>query len=323
MEDIIKELVNSKNVIEKMIPEEHLAYTYWCPKNKDGDPEQKGFVLYAYGGSVLELYVKNKVVSFSLFDKEYLDTYLGNVSEKTKNDIKKTIAEVKNNVGGSRERLKRLLSMQTEDWALVLSAFRNRGYGLVGDKQYLERLRETVIAHNNTGKAGSVIKIIEMESKIPGAAAGKKPDMIGVRKEGEGIIFSYIEYKCTTGAMDGTHKPVDHYRDMKKYYTNKEYTYFENYDSLVGKSMLNSFAGAKKEMLFMFSNIDKEDGMTINKAVNGIERLKTEVEKDGLSTKVKIVMIPDENSVIRVKDIYTIEKALAKLKDMAKQKKRK
>ena len=172
--------------ISSNMPKDQVNYSFWCPKRTDKG--ELGYLLYFYGGDVLHIYIRNsdKKIGFSLnvhkYEKYFYDR--ANIYVKTWDKVKNKISVVKSN-GSPLDRLERLKSITKEEWKVMFDAYYYRAYIKKSDKdkQYLERARETVIAHNNTGSENDDIKIIEMESKIPGE--GKKPDLIAVRKDGE------------------------------------------------------------------------------------------------------------------------------------------
>ena len=321
-------LTECTNAVNGNIPKAHEDNVFWCPKDKDGRPDRPGLYLYAYGGCVLKLYLikpdrKEKwELHFSLFDTGYETKYFvdedGN-STWTR-ETRKKYDDAKNISGGSKARLERLLTLNERDWDIILNAFKTRAYAGIDGKRYLERARETVIAHNNNGEHKDSLKIIEMESRIREIKSGKKPDMIGVRSEGEDCVLSFIEYKCTSGAMEGVYGPVKHYDDMKNYFSKKDmFDYYESYDKRLGKPVLKKAADAEREILFLFSHVGIEDtrsGMSIQTALNGIYEVKGQAEADGLTDKVKAVILKDESGIIRREDIKSLDDAITQLKSM-------
>lgn len=303
-----------KKIIQKIsgfIPPEHLGYTFWCPKDMDGDIQRQGYILYAYGGWILKLYNFAGKTYLEMFDKKYEKYMDRSCSERIRAELSQKYKGKK--AGNSDTILSYLEEFGYEGWRAILDAFAERAYNFSeqGEKTYLERARETRIAHINDGSCKNGMKIIEMESRIP--EAGKKPDLIGVREEAGETIFSYIEYKCTESAMNGNSKPVEHFRDMQRYYK-KNFTYFESYDRRREKPVLRDIASAKKEILFLFSHvgqINNKYGMTFQKAINGIKRIADVAGAD--KDAVRIVILENENTVIRQSGIMTIERALEEL----------
>ena len=195
----IEALLKCKENIAAKFPERHKSHVFWCPKNKDADINKPGFFLYAYGGQVLQLYIDNDTLHFS-FNNSYDDYYEGHKGNPE-------IIKIKND-HVPNTRLEKLKKLDKTQWDQVFSAFENRAYSGKNGKMYLERCRETVIAHNNSDVSDEGIKIIEMESRIPKEIfpdkKPKKTDFVGVRINNGKPVLSFIEYKCTTGAMYGT-----------------------------------------------------------------------------------------------------------------------
>ena len=196
----ITKLQNVIKTINAKIVEARRKYTFWCPKDMDSEHKKQGYTLYAYGGRVLDLYLLNGVMRYSVWDKDY---------KSYSEEIDKIREILINKSGTADKKIARLTSISTEDWEKVLTAFKTWAEYIDNNKKttHFERMRETAIANKNQAFKNGNIKIIEMESRN---AIGKKPDLIGVRREKDNIILSYIEYKCTTAAMTGTQSPVEH-----------------------------------------------------------------------------------------------------------------
>lgn len=301
--------------IENKFSDEHKKNTFWCPKDMDVERKQQGYILYAYGGQVLKLYVVNGRIHFSLFDRDYERYFVTPERKKTWGKIKDKYDAAKKNEGNDQERLDRLMAIEDGDWEIILNAFKERADSPSGlNCKHFERSRQTAIARLNDGTHRGGVKIIEMESKM--RVKGKKPDLIGIRAEDDQVIFSYIEYKCTTSAMNGNCRPVDHLIDMKEYYKTN-YTYFEQYDQRLDENLvsLSAIGDTKKEMLFLFSHVGVEnskEGMTVQKAINGLNEMK----KYGLEEDVKIAIIKDEEEKICGRNIKSIDEALVDLEKM-------
>ena len=290
----IRALQNIIKSINKNIGETHRKYTFWCPKDMDSKHEKQGYTLYAYGGRVLDIYFLNGVIRYSVWNKDY-KSYSEEIDQIREILINKS--------GTTNEKIARLTSISTEDWKKVLTAFENWAEYIDDNKKttHFERMRETAIANNNQAFRNGNIKIIEIESRN---AIGKKPDLIGVRREKDNIILSYIEYKCTTAAMTGTQSPVEHYNDMKKYYKDKTPDIFESYFE---RSCWANTDGAKldvtldlknatKEIVFLFSHIDdsisnKTQGLTVQDVLTGLEEIQNVMDKND---DVKVLFIKNE-----------------------------
>lgn len=289
LQDVIK-TINAK------ILEAHSKYIFWCPKDMDREHKKQGYTFYAYGGRVLDLYFLNGVMNYSVWKKDYK-----NYSE----EIDKIREVLINNSGTANERIARLTSISTEDWEKVLTAFENWASFIEDDKKtHFERMRETAIANNNQAFTNGNIKIIEIESRN---AIGKKPDLIGVRREKDNIILSYIEYKCTTAAMTGTQSPVEHYKDMRKHYKDRTPAIFESYferscwENNDHAKPYDAFdlKKATKEIVFLFSHISDESNesnksqeLTMQDVLTGIKSIKAEMGSS--NDDVKIMFIKDE-----------------------------
>ena len=290
----IRALQNTIKSINNNVGETHRKYTFWCPKDMDSEHKKQGYTFYAYGGRVLDLYFLNGVINYSAWNKDY---------KSYSEEIDKIREILINKSGTTNERIARLTSISTEDWEKVLTAFETWAEYIDDNKKttHFERMRETAIANNNQAFTNGNIKIIEMESRI---TIGKKPDLIGVRREKDNIILSYIEYKCTTAAMTGTQSPVEHYNDMKKYYKDKTPDIFESYferscwantdeTKLDGTLDLKN---ATKETVFLFSHIDdsisnKAQGLTVQDVLTGLEEIQSVMDKND---DVKVLFIKNE-----------------------------
>lgn len=305
----MKRLIECKEKIDGNIPKKRRENTFWCPKNKDGDEKKPGFILYAYGGQVLQLYVSGNGIDLSLFNKKYTD-YL---EKEAKERLEKVYDKLKNDEDGSEERLKRLEEIVESDWDVILSAFESRAYGIKESHQHLERARETAIARRNDGCIPDGIKIIEVESRIP--AEGKKPDMIGVRMDQGQPVLSYIEYKCTKNAMNGNCRPVDHFIDMQKYYQ-CPFRYFEDFDKRLGEPVLlkGGIDKAKKEIVFLFSHVGKGNELTEQKVINSLRKI-LECKVKGSIEHVRVVIIKDEKCDIMEKDFLSVHDAIKQLEE--------
>ena len=258
----------------------------------DSGHKKQGYTLYAYGGRVLDIYFLNGVMRYSVWDKDY---------RSYSEEIDKIREILINKAGTANEKIARLTSISTEDWEKVLTAFKNWA------DTHFERKRETAIANNNQAFSNGNIKIIEMESRN---AIGKKPDLIGVRREKNNIVLSYIEYKCTTAAMTGTQSPVEHYKDMKKYYKDKTPDIFESYferscwantDGTKPDVSLD-LKNATKEIVFLFSHIDdnisnETQGLTLQDVLTGIKEIQSEMGKS--NDNVKIMFIRNEFDILK------------------------
>ena len=295
----ITKLQNVIKTINAKIVEARRKYTFWCPKDMDSEHKKQGYTLYAYGGRVLDLYLLNGVMRYSVWDKDY---------KSYSEEIDKIREILINKSGTADKKIARLTSISTEDWEKVLTAFEDWASFIEDDKKtHFERMRETAIANNNQAFTNGIIKIIEIESRN---AIGKKPDLIGVRREKDNIILSYIEYKCTTTAMTGTQSPVEHYKDMRKHYKDRTPAIFESYferscwENTDGTKLDVSLdlKNATKEIVFLFSHIDdnisnETQGLTLQDVLTGIKKIQSEMGKS--NDNVKIMFISNEFDILK------------------------
>ena len=311
----ITKLQNVIKTINAKIVEARRKYTFWCPKDMDSEHKKQGYTLYAYGGRVLDLYLLNGVMRYSVWDKDY---------KSYSEEIDKIREILINKSGTADKKIARLTSISTEDWEKVLTAFENWAEYIDDNKKttHFERMRETAIANKNQAFKNGNIKIIEMESRN---AIGKKPDLIGVRREKDNIILSYIEYKCTTAAMTGTQSPVEHYKDMKKYYKDRTPAIFESYferscwenNDKAKPDDAFDLKNATKEIVFLFSHITDENNesnksqeLTVQDVLTGIKAIKTEMGRS--NDDVKIMFIKDECERLKTDNKYmmTVQDAI-------------
>ena len=311
----ITKLQNVIKTINAKIVEARRKYTFWCPKDMDSEHKKQGYTLYAYGGRVLDLYLLNGVMRYSVWDKDY---------KSYSEEIDKIREILINKSGTADKKIARLTSISTEDWEKVLTAFKTWAEYIDNNKKttHFERMRETAIANKNQAFKNGNIKIIEMESRN---AIGKKPDLIGVRREKDNIILSYIEYKCTTAAMTGTQSPVEHYKDMKKYYKDRTPAIFESYferscwenNDKAKPDDAFDLKNATKEIVFLFSHITDENNesnksqeLTVQDVLTGIKAIKAEMGRN--NDDVKIMFIKDECERLKTdnKHMMTVQDAI-------------
>ena len=311
----ITKLQNVIKTINAKIVEARRKYTFWCPKDMDSEHKKQGYTLYAYGGRVLDLYLLNGVMRYSVWDKDY---------KSYSEEIDKIREILINKSGTADKKIARLTSISTEDWEKVLTAFKTWAEYIDNNKKttHFERMRETAIANKNQVFKNGNIKIIEMESRN---AIGKKPDLIGVRREKDNIILSYIEYKCTTAAMTGTQSPVEHYKDMRKHYKDRTPAIFESYferscwenNDKAKPDDAFDLKNATKEIVFLFSHITDENNesnksqeLTVQDVLTGIKAIKTEMGRS--NDDVKIMFIKDECERLKTdnKHMMTVQDAI-------------
>lgn len=313
MNENMKKVKDKKEKIEKMIPDDHRKYTFWSPKDFI-EGKYKGYMLYAYGGYVLGLYLDNAElkVKLNVSDKYYEYSKFAETGVLSETEYKKKLSSIESYILTGEETAE---TGNAFDFAFKVCKNRAEGTAINHPKHYLERMRETAIARKHCSTT-SDFWIIEMESKMP--VNGKKPDLIGIQITDNKPVFYFIEYKCTTGAMDGNQCPIAHLEDMAKYYSTLKLSGFESYAERLGYSV--DLSNADRKILFLFSNVCKTDkgGMTYQKAINGIEKLKDFKGDNEVLKNVRIAIIQDENDTIWPGKIYSIEDAVALLKEQKK-----
>lgn len=311
------------SLINNKISENHKRNIFWCPKYIDSAREQMGFTLYAYGGAVVSIYEKNENISIKLFNNTYDTYFLGTWDE---------MKEKLNAVKGKRQQDSRLEELKKWDdtiWNMIMDAFLVRAEKLAmaeevkvvkgkNVKSYLERKRENVIAKNNRDMEQGCIRVVEMESKIP--QAGKKPDLIGIRKDADTYIFSFIEYKCTTAGMNGV-SLEEHFNDMSKYYKSEavlEQMISYNYrlEVLEEREKVDiSKKDVKSEIVFLFSHIGKEKGVSAQKVYNDLIKMERHEKFKEYKKDVKFIVLQDENQLLNAMNYYGYEEMVKYVKN--------
>ena len=316
----MRKVKDKKEKIEKLFPDEHRKYTFWSPKDSI-EGKHKGYMLYAYGGYVLGLYLDNDElkVKLNVSDKYYEYSKSAETGALSETEYKDRLTPIESYILTGEEAAE---TGDAFDFAFKVCRNRAKGTAIHHPKRYLERMRETAIARKHSSTT-SDFWIIEMESKMP--VNGKKPDLIGIQITDNKPVFYFVEYKCTTGAMGGNQCPIAHLKDMAKYYNTLNLRGFESYAERLGHSA--DLSDAERKILFLFSNVSKtgKDGMTYQKAINGIEKLK-DFKGDNEDFKgdnevlenVRIAIIQDENDTIWPGKFYSIEDAVALLKEQKK-----
>lgn len=292
---------------------EHGKYLYWCPKVFDKNCI--GFNLYAYGGWLLSVYmdIDNIVRPKELIhDKNYYSYVPENICKEAVQNVKGKVEKFKK--ANYNYKVKELFDLKQEDWDIILSMFKSRACSKEenGNKKHLERMRQTAIARKNEN---GNIKIIEIESRMKDC--NKKPDMIGIRKEGDTIVLMFIEYKCTEAAMNKDKRPLIHFQDMVKYYnhlSDDTKKMFQNYERCIddvfdtkAKGVLSDLRLIKGEMVFLFSHVNCAKGVSKKSVLNSIEEIKKDncykVHKDNL----KFILINDENETLDSSNLKSLE----------------
>ena len=125
--------------------------------------------------------------------------------------------------------------------------------------------------------------------------------------------------------MTGTQSPVEHYRDMKKYYKDRTPAIFESYferscwenNDKAKPDDAFDLKNATKEIVFLFSHITDENNesnksqeLTVQDVLTGIKAIKTEMGRS--NDDVKIMFIKDECERLKTdnKHMMTVQDAI-------------
>ncbi len=312
-EENMKKMLEIIDKITEAIPEEHKKHIFWSPKTNSDDGKVVGFRLYAYGGYVLKIYIETECLVYETNYYKYKDNYFGDLwdenFEKEKCNVRRKSVDINTLLG------------ITNLWGNILEAYKRRMYGKgkIG-KKYLERGRATTIARNlELENKLKDFYFIEQESRIK--VSEKKPDLIGVRNKNGKKVISFIEYKCTTSGMSGV-TLTEHFKDMCKFYNDVDMD--AGYKTLYEQMM--DFADFKYqqiedtfkvdsikegEMVFLFSNINKKDGISAQKIYNDVCRLIYKCEEYlDYKKHVKFLILEDEEEVYSPKNYMTAEELL-------------
>lgn len=294
--DMFENLLDVIGKITANIPDDHKNHYFWCPKKKNSDC-LNGFRLYVHGGYALSLYIgdKNNKVrctnNIFKYEKNFKNKFfLKNLKKKTGVDRDVAINDVED-------------WFSSNDWDAIFTAYEKRGFD--------ERGKETYIAKMSEDYVEGQMLIIDMESSVRNCVSiskNPKPDLVGIRKEDNKWILSFIEYKCTESGTKGVTLET-HYNDMRDYYNdcsiegNSYYkTLFEQYiDTAISKlkqigkwnyqqkKQLNSPKNIKGEIVFLFSDIDK-NGFTSQLIYNRVKHLD---HKNKIDDLVKFCLLSD------------------------------
>lgn len=309
----IAEMLRLIKQITNKIPARHLQHIFWSPKTSSDAGKVDGFILYAYGGYILKIFIKEERLVYKTNYHNYKNNYFGDLwDEKFE----------KNNCGvcKSSVNIDTLMGI-TSLWENILEAYRRRMYGEGAiDNKYFERGRATSIARNLEMNSNlEDFYFIEQESRIK--ASKKKPDLIGIRKNKESMILSFIEYKCTTGGMDGV-TLTEHFEDMCNFYQNVDInagykTLYEQMQEFAEFKYCQLEKGFKVdyigggEIVFLFSHIGVENGITAQKIYNDVCRLIYNCkEYSKYKENVKFLVLKDENELYKTENYVDAETLL-------------
>ena len=71
----IEKMLEIINQITKEIPEHHQSHIFWCPKTNSDAGRVDGFILYAYGGYVLKIFIKEGRLAYETNYHKYKENY--------------------------------------------------------------------------------------------------------------------------------------------------------------------------------------------------------------------------------------------------------
>ena len=308
---------------EIKLPEKHKADFFWAPRNITCQKKHpypgvhSGYTLYVYGGSVMSLYCVNTDKVKMSYGDPFADSY-----DKFFNGCKtgKEIREdFKKNIKGGPEFLK-----GWKHWNAVCEAFKSR----TDKNRGIERKRENRIANKNSSY-GRKIEVFDMESNTKTDSFTAKADIMWLRFEEDNPIISFVEYKCTNGAMkrgigDKDYSLPGHFRKMSQYY-DKDDVKERVWELLNRKRLLNNEREAlfscndfKTEIVFLFSHVNPTRQPTHEMGVSegSIKRRMFEMYKENKATlermreKIRFGFIKDEGAdldnikLISAKDIF-------------------
>lgn len=289
------ELDNIIRIISSIkIPEEHKDNVFWAPRVISKSPKRyPGFTLYAYGGAAISLYHRSDNTDYgSPFDDKYCKHFTDeNEGNRIKNDFMKKMRE------------SGIAFLETwEQWNKICEAMKRRSEGEgenSKNKVYVERKRENRIANNNSDYDGKK-EVFDMEACTRINEIVAKADLMWINSEGEHPVISFVEYKCTNGAMVGSDYSLPgHFKKMVEYYNKPEV--MKSVEILLNqKRMLNgqssvNLDNAGSEIVFLFSHVNNglNEGYIKNRLWDMYSENKNEFEKN--KKNVILAVIKDEN----------------------------
>lgn len=304
MIEIIKQITDE-------IPKCHQQHIFWSPKTTSDAGKVNGFRLYAYGGYVLKIFLNGERLEYETNFHKYKENYFGDLWDERFDN---------NSVCQKSVKINTLMEI-TNLWGNILEAYKRRMYGEGAiESKYFERGRETTIARNL--ELNSELKdfyFIEQESRMK--VFKNKPDLIGVRNKNGKTVLSFIEYKCTDNGMNGI-TLTDHFEDMIKFYEDVEINagYKTLYEQMLDFAEYKYMQSEKAfkierieegEIVFLFSNIGMENGITAQNIYNHVCRLIYKCDKYKMHKEhVKFLVLKDENELYKPENYVDAETLL-------------
>ena len=240
------------------IPSRHIPYVFMCPKEKNGDV---GFIMYIYGGDAFWFYYDEGQMRVDIPSDGYKKHFR---AEKRGEEILGKLSKITS----ATEQIELIKLWPESVWGELCEAFYfwalkvRVPFGKQQNPEF-ERMRQTHICYANSDNDD--IRVFDMEEKMKLQDDPGEPeaDILSLRHDANGNpIFSIIEYKCTTAAVKGDVSIPEHYRDMVKYYRDKNtisklirlYEWKQEFDE---RSIEEIDEGAvdRTEIVFLFSNV--------------------------------------------------------------------
>lgn len=315
MSNDINLLINKLMIV---IPKRYHSNIFWCPKVIDG---KNGVILYIYGGCALKLYINvNEKIGVKIFDKRYLKYIEKSLHDKIWKEFK--------DANRRKTGIDIILSWNASIWESICKAFYE--WATKGSNSEYERMRQTRICHDNM--TNDEFNIFTMEEKFKSTDNKPEVDMIAMRETEEGVVFSYVEYKCTESATKGKLSIPEHYRDMTKltcsqYNTQRLIKLFEQRKMIISSGNdISDNIRISTDFVIMLSNIceknqlKEETGKKVTAQTVYSQLKKTMKRKDFKEENVKIIILDDiditskQTYQIKKEDLLTFSEAMDQIK---------
>lgn len=316
----IKKIVDT---IQKLsMPEERVDYTFWNPYIENGVEQ---YNLYAYGGSLTQLYFNN-IYRAGKFTADYCKHFKD--TEEGKRIYDSFVHSTSHAKG-----VETLEGWDENTWDSILYAFDK--WSVKSENPEYERRRQTFICHNHENNDDFKIFVMEKNVKI-GEKDTPELDICAVRFVNNKPIIAFTEYKCTTSALKGKTTLVKHYNDMIRYYKDsdqiEEFVKLYNLkQELLGKHASLEAGVCGSEIVFLLSHIDWTYREKFEKSGKGgkkskcidptvllddLEKLRAEGKNFAEhKDNIKIVILEDEKQIINPSNYITYDKAVAYIRN--------
>ena len=305
------------------IPQNHKSNVFWCPKviTKHGK-KREGFILYIYGGHILEVYAKKNGLGVCIFSDKYCQHFS---TESRGRKIRQEFCDMNEQNHKGIEVLK---NGGEDIWEEICDACFK--WATKSDNPEYERMRQTRIC--NDAMVNDKFCVFTMEEKIFVDDKQPEVDMVAIRCENEKTIISYIEYKCTEAAITGKCSINKHYGDMAKISLNdvniaRMLDLYYLKQKMLGKTIecvdINT---CKQEMIFLISNVQEDKleelktGQYMSSETLYKELMKTLRRTDFRDGDVKVLFLEDvdvkgnDKYVLDVEKTMTVSEAMERVK---------